>query len=854
MLGLFGALLSLFLILIYLLPPNVSAQTDAIPEPRVDCLMDTYRNPEFSSDRPYQASICGDRQITYWCGNKVIVNLGTVSCPYKGSPTCTPRITHFDKKIVVDLTDVELPILGNTDDTRNSQSQADLDDGTKVSQYLSWYLNGVDAKAEYEESSDDQIINFSGPIKRLMPSVMLDAQRLKTIASAAKPEHFIDEDTKLEVAGKANHNHIVVCAKEGDGGFLGWIQDIANIGTTKAVPCYEGGDKKAQGDLYRLLEWSGSLSPFNAITNVLVSGAINYFETIFPFVSGGALEASLGDHYNFKFPPLPWDDGTGVPFATDVEYQKAYYEWRGQTCVILPVIDRLACFENFLVPNKYADLYKYVPLANTTDKRGSHLISLAHISASKAKIENKSYEILRNAALWMPHSLENYQLTEFLKNTFKPGGQEGAGDIPADVENNSTCKLINTRSNPGDAVTFNNPKSQLEVDVHFDVTEIECDEPKEICEIERNPLSDKFGQLVCKMEASCKSDVYVEIPTVAKIPYADEIWENTVAGADSIFRRIYPKTGPEAPVQCIQDIPAESKATYTIGGGTSDKLQNPQTITLYKIVKPDGSVTTGDGASIESNLYYPHYGGVLEYFLTGIQTALRPKGYGEPLSAKSCVSTAACGEWESKLAGSGGACGICNAPIGDLAKKILTAAGTAYNVPAANIWAAMLHEGGDWTEFNGFKDEDVRKWSNSLACGGEPMPRCNNNDPLTQAPFGFLSHWFYLGDGNNALWSAVQNIDPTRNSKDLVSRCNFLDAAFAAAKLLQQSASNTVAGMSCGSYSGFDTTYPGTCSAWTDLKVAQSQNGYAGLCVNDLAGNLYTIEQAVGWYNDAKCN
>jgi len=219
------------------------------------------------------------------------------------------------------------------------------------------------------------------------------------------------------------------------------------------------------------------------------------------------------------------------------------------------------------------------------------------------------------------------------------------------------------------------------------------------------------------------------------------------------------------------------------------------------------------------------------------------------------ATAVACGDWESKLVDNSGACGICNSNLGDLAKRILATAGQTFNVPASNIYAAMLHEGADWPEFNGkFTDENVRKWSNTIECGGEPMPRCNNDIQETQPPFGFLKNWFY-GDGYKAIWNAVQEIDPSRNTKEKVSRCNFLDAAFGAAKLLQQGSTMTESGNSCGSYT-FDNSQPGSCSAWTDAKIAQSQVAYMGQCPN--APKYYplpfTIEDVVGWNNQYSCN
>jgi hypothetical protein len=165
------------------------------------------------------------------------------------------------------------------------------------------------------------------------------------------------------------------------------------------------------------------------------------------------------------------------------------------------------------------------------------------------------------------------------------------------------------------------------------------------------------------------------------------------------------------------------------------------------------------------------------------------------------------------------------------------------------------HEGIDWPAFQGqFTDENVRKWSTPIECGGEPMPSCDNNAEATQAPFGFIKGWFYKGDGTNAVWTAVQKLDPSRNAPEKVSRCNFLDAAYAAAKALKQGSSMTVSGNSCGSYS-FNSTQPSSCAYWTDDKIAQSQVAYSGQCANNPKYETvpYKIEDVVAWEKAARC-
>lgn len=351
-----------------------------------------------------------------------------------------------------------------------------------------------------------------------------------------------------------------------------------------------------------------------------------------------------------------------------------------------------------------------------------------------------------------------------------------------------------------------------------------------------------------------KSKAYISV--YAKIPFVDRIYDTLIAGPQSILRRFLP--GQEilnpspSPVFQYGKFAAESakaasgNAVYT---GSSPDLSN-------------FSVDAGSGGG--GMLYFPRVGSILDHFLgdgskytdENIQCFFRPQTKG------GCgTHNVVCDDFESKLTESGdGECGVCNSPMGELARKILAQAGKTYNVSAANIYAAMKHEGGDWDVYNGFaNDEEVRKWSVSKICGGEDMPKCNNDEPATQAPFGFIRAWFYKGDGDYASWNAVTKFLPERNSRELVSRCNFIDAAFAAAKLLSMSAARTdlteyIPSNTCGPYTFVDNVRPDTCS-WTDTKVAQSQVYYGGQCYDlQIADKVpYDTQDVVGWYHQYSC-
>lgn len=818
---------------------------DPFPEPRVPCVDDdpsTWEDPEYHSLRPYQASPCGDSVKAIFCGNELKITESLHRSRGANFSESMQVDVRVNKTYIIELSDVQLPIFGNTEKVLNSQNNnEEFDDAQKMNEYLSWYLSGTNQKAEYGPDTVSKVIDFSGPVKKLLPSAIQEFRRFEVLHDAGTKDEFTQTEGELEdsvdinsaeegiqVNEGKNHNQIVVCTSNDlEVSIFGVDITIPWIGEEKPIPCYEGDGSEAQGEKYRLIDWWESKEVGFLAARELLPDWNPY---------------SVWGHAT---PPFPWQ------FTKDVYYQKAYREWRGQNCILVPISEKLLCGD-IRIPgtrfdiktNKWADLYQYIPLADTVDKNAKVPITNTgnpHPEGdTEIEFELGSTEYLEQAVLFFPHTIENKMNSDLLNSSFLPyhAPNSTIDYTTTEQERDETgnCRVVNVRTNDGDNLFAEHHPDEYRIKVDYTFTEIPCSEPE-------------YNENLGIYRQSCDGSASVTLNTVTKTPYAKDIFENTVAGESSAFRKIFPKVEEGAPVSCIANIPAVSNATYTFtddgGGPTQTKL---------RVVGPDGQ--GGDGS--DAKLYFPYVGSVYEYFLKGIQTALRPQGYGTPITDGTlCVpATQECGEWESKLGGSGGACGICNAPIGELAKKILTAAGTAYNVPAANIWAAMKHEGADGyqgTTYD-FSDENVRKWSNSVACGGEPMPGCDNTNPVTQPPFGFLSHWFYLGEGNNALWSAVQVIDPTRNTKESVSRCNFLDAAFAAAKLLNQGASNTTVGLSCGSYSGFDTTSPGTCSSafWTDTKVAQSQTGYAGSCVNT-SGGLYTLEQAVGWYHEASC-
>ena len=607
-----------------------------IPSPTPIPCNDPGRDPEFHSLRPYQASPCKPDDLpptAKFCGNELIFH-DVISKTYPGGGTCVDdgtKITctykeNVSKKLVINLSVANLPIMGNTEDVPNSQpaTGTPLTDADKMNGYVSWYLNGVMGRAEdgnTKNSETKNIINFSGPINKLLPSAILDAQRIESINNAKV----------------ANHNQIVVCADPDNGGFWGGLLDVFGMGKFKAKPCYNGDGNPSSGKkVLRLENWKNDTLSFNAGANTAIKIWLAGLKLIYPDAAD-AIEKSVGNHWIYAKPPLPWDSGKGKAFKTEVEYQKAYQEWKGNVCVIIPLINKVVCINNIFVPSYYADLYSYVPLSSTEDLKGSVEIdkasSATNPSIDGVDLSGVSFDKQTPSTLFFSHMQESTDLADTLQNTFvgksERGNKKGA---PTNVSPPASCTTVDVRSNKGDKLFATDLTGTLNYTAEFSCVYNSnptcsgtCVGTLGDCKAEGGGAGTGTctnGGYCCKLPGStpppptqqtCTKDIYISLSTTSSTPKVDDIWSQLVAGPQSIFKRIFPKTNTPGSVGQIKDMPGSTSINYQLEGLTQQT----------------------------TDLKFPHIGSISEYFLKGIQTALRPKGYGEPISFDLTSSTTA---------------------------------------------------------------------------------------------------------------------------------------------------------------------------------------------------------------------
>ncbi len=765
---------------------NSNSLTEAFPKIGFPC--DDTNNPEFHSLRPYQGAICGDADKASFCSNELkfiesfdVVGMG--DCNKKGINRifdCNPEFEVKSHDLYVELTDSMFPILGNTEQVTNSQGGTEqFDDAQKVNEYVSWYLSGVNNKAEYGENTDKKVVDFSGPVQKLLPKLIQEAERIQTISNVKNTDTYFDEEEQKDVVGQPlNHDQIVVCEDN-----------------NKAVPCPDGEE-------LRLNDWGeGKLSTLNTILNVI------------PGV----------DKWNNRFPPLPWQ------FEKQIDYQKAYGEWQGKVCVILPLLG-LQCLDPKIgdvidiIPNKWSDLYQYIPLANTTDKSGvQRIVGVQFQESAGTVISGQFYDgnELKSAPLSFAHTQEVKELSELLNTTYSPQGYESEKAYETTEKLKSeglsgsgfACTAVNVRTNPGDNLfpgdrAGKDTREMIIPGITYNLDSVKCVEtaPKYGC---KGPKD----KPICKDwpgDLTCNAEVAIVIKTILRAPNLDNIFATTTADSGSTFRKIFPKVEEGAPVSCIADIPGVSAVTYN-----DDETQDPDKGTIeFKVTN-----YPIDGGGSGSELTFPHVGSIYEYFLKGIQTALRPKGYGEPLVNGNCRNNLKCGELPD-LPQAKGACNLAgfSSRVGDIPQSlqdIVSSAAETYKVPPNLILAVMFGEGafnrsdknGQFSKYD-WNDENVIAWG---SC--EPLPNCTG--PQTSIVSGLALNWSSHVDN---VFDDLKKLDPNK-TKESINGCNLIDEIYVIANMIHGAAGGGVDLNNKSCYGiPMSSSFPTSCS-WSDSQL-----------------------------------
>lgn len=573
----------------YLLVLDNAKATVPIPQPHVPC--DATEDPEFNSLRPYQASPCDPDvyETRLYCGMDVIpvkditVNRLNGSCDATGCDFVVPESVF----IQLDWDSAELPIAGQTQLVPNSNNHKDyLDSGLRMSEYVSWYLNGVNYRAEdpYLDMDDpidiNKVVSFSGPINKLLP---LFIQTWRRYDETEKASQGVAQENK-------RHDQIVGC-------------NLNIFGFNLApFPCYG----------------------FETESGLIIPNAL-----VFPIRD----EHRILEYKDGPEQPVVLQEFPGGTFDNFQDYWLAYLEWRGKNCYstdLLPFFDNknlIFCINGF-APDWVAELWPYVPYSSTEDRKGEIGVGFPEgleLAIQPTYDEGNEVEIIEieldtegqlqgMETLYFPHMKEDTELADILQETYVyKGGEFGGGANDKNLPfkdwppyNTYRCDLKDVRWNPGDdlfgewtAGAGGAPKrSNGQPDAPGPVTGTIDYTAKFRCSAE------EFDN-----EGNCTKRSLTAVSVYLRMPLVDELWERTVTDQKSIFKRIYPKLGTHGMFEELKDFPAVTSANYT--APTADDVWAGE-----PLAERPGS---------QAELYLPHMGGILEYFLYGIQDALRPQ-------------------------------------------------------------------------------------------------------------------------------------------------------------------------------------------------------------------------------------
>lgn len=626
-----------------------------IPEPHVPC--GAIEDPEFQSLRPYQASPCYP-DIYHWsiaCGNDIIP-IDEIEVTPSDAEACVsnPDGSQYckfkeDREVTINLAfpDAELPIVGNTQLVPNSQNKGVpapyplLDDAQKTNEYVSWYLNGTSYRAEdeplsYEKAlklfdtnqltpeSHSKVVDYSGPLQKLLPFYLQLKKRVDTIEIAKSEQR---------------HNQIVACTFGKSINVFG----IINIGELGGIPipCYPNS---------KILGLAG---------------------IVLDVVDIGIKEHRLYGAEGF--------DGHTPPLETEAKYQDRsfqdywidYKRWRGQSCVQVPIPflpgrEVLVCYNNPSKPDYWANMFYYIPLSTTEDRKGDvsaglpvidpanlltppYAISMQPTFEEGNEVKITSIDFTpseRRDLLYFAHMQEVSEQAALLQDTFLPlnGVPSYEGNFEQDdirplnfdeaqindyfVSAYTTyrCDLKDVRWNTGDDLFGehaadtedssgeNDPKGPIAGTINYSA-EFTCDFGPNVLDqaCYDSCIEDGDTQEVCTARCtgtrSCKKKAMTAVSVYTRTPEGESVWERLVSGPGSVFKKIYPKIGVAGMFEEIKDLPGVTSDARYSSSADETLAGDPR------------SNRPGERAEI----FIPHLGGIYEYFLKGIQDALRPK-------------------------------------------------------------------------------------------------------------------------------------------------------------------------------------------------------------------------------------
>ncbi len=563
-----------------------------------------------------------------------------------GTESCT-FIVERSNKIAIDLSEADLPIMGYTEPSIGNESdpykpykvtnsvnqEETLSDPDKVNEYVSWYLNGTIGRAEYDppdknllgkltDKGKSRIINYSGPLKKLLSfeSQIIERKKQVNNAETSISSKCNPNDKNPSDPDCIRHNQIIGC------------RDASG----NPIKCYP------ENPLFpniRLTYWADKFPPLQhsyktseEYAKALENWKKNTFSKLFSYIPFSSTEDRLGKAELSNYTVQPATSNNVVILRSEIKDQKPadlFFSHMQENVELAEITQKIfSPQEADLDANPWGVAPLYAPQCNIV-----------------------SYKRNPSDDLFASEITATVEYTSQITCTFTTPGVD-----PADSSQGRLCSKIGGRCYKGKPEDYECDKYYNQVDCPFNSSGVFCGvncKPYKpelvscslngivnsdlVCfpkdwEYEDSPaclipsrgscnIGYLCGLIGCisippnqvtisdfNYTEVCENNVLVSFRTITKSPLVDEVWARLVSGPAGVFRRIFPKISTEEgrPIKRLWDLPAASPVTY-------------------KSLTPNVSVVGGSSAK----LFFPHIGGVHEYFLNCIQKTLRPQGYGQ---------------------------------------------------------------------------------------------------------------------------------------------------------------------------------------------------------------------------------
>jgi len=333
------------------------------------------------------------------------------------------------------------------------------------------------------------------------------------------------------------------------------------------------------------------------------------------------------------------------------------------------------------------------------------------------------------------------------------------------------CTITDAKSNPGDDLLGPKITTRLTYTQEYEyevAPSADCAADGQSTDKEANCCSFKYGgvkaERIPKDDNPASRDRYIcgtlpgkDFPTqgravvYTKTPLVEYIYNTLVTGPQSVLNRLFPQG------QQYNEIPAQANFSASAVGLNQEGLPV--------------NMKAGNG-STPPTLNFPHLGSLYEYFLVGLQKALRPSGFSVPSGNQNvCTPTL------PSLPSVDPQCQTCSISFPSPSmKNIFESAASFYKVPVSVLAGIFYNEGGLNPSWN---------WDDSkVVAASGPNCQVANCDSGNTSSSGAKGPWQFLP----STWSSFSNAAAEAGVSDgrTPNICNLLDSTFAAAKKISQ--------------------------------------------------------------------